>query len=94
MIIRVNEQLKWRSSAPLHHSTGEKHMSTDPRTLSTPMAILEAALDREKAAHQFYGQLLNNTNIGMMQEIIEHLLEEEYKHIQLIEKKMAALRNG
>ena len=69
-------------------------MPTDPRTLSTPMAILEAALSREKAAHQFYSQLLSNTNIGIMQEIIEHLLEEEYKHIQLIEKKMAALRNG
>jgi rubrerythrin len=69
-------------------------MPTDPRTLSTPMDILEAALGREKAAHQFYSQLLNNTNIGILQEIIERLLEEEYKHIQLIEKKMAALRNG
>jgi hypothetical protein len=30
----------------------------------------------------------------MLQEIIEHLLEEEYKHIQLIEKNMANLRSG
>jgi rubrerythrin len=70
------------------------NMTTDPKSLSTPMAILEAALGKEKAAYQFYDQLLNNTNIGMLQEIIEHLLEEEYKHIQLIEKKMASLRNG
>jgi rubrerythrin len=69
-------------------------MTSDPNTLSTPMAILEAALDKEKAAYRFYDQLLNNTNVGVLQEIIEHLLEEEYKHIQLIEKKMAALRSG
>jgi rubrerythrin len=69
-------------------------MPIDPRTLSTPIAILEAALVREKAAHQFYSQLRNNTSIGILQEIIEHLLDEEYKHIQLIEKKIAALRNS
>jgi rubrerythrin len=69
-------------------------MPIDPLQLSTPMAILEAALDKEKAAYRFYEQLLNNTNIGLLQEIIEHLLEEEYKHIQLIEKKMASLRSG
>jgi len=69
-------------------------MTTDLQALSTPMAILEAALEKEKAAYRFYDQLLHNTNIGILQEIIEHLLEEEYKHIQLIEKKMAALRNG
>ena len=72
----------------------EIYMTTDIKALSTPMAILEAALEKEKAAYRFYGQLLNNTNIGMLQEIIEHLLEEEYKHIQLIEKNMASLRNG
>ena len=69
-------------------------MTTDSQALSTPIAILEAALEKEKAAYRFYDQLLHNTNIGILQEIIEHLLEEEYKHIQLIEKKMAALRNG
>jgi len=69
-------------------------MTIDPHTLSTPMAILEAAIEKEKAAYRFYDQLLNNTNVGLLQEIIEHLLEEEYKHIQLIEKKMAALRSG
>jgi len=69
-------------------------MTTDLQALSTPVAILEAALEKEKAAYRFYNQLLNNTNVGILREIIEHLLEEEYKHIQLIEKKMAALRNG
>jgi len=69
-------------------------MTTNLKALSTPIAILEAALEKEKAAYQFYDQLLNSTNVGILREIIEHLLEEEYKHIQLIEKKMAALRNG
>ena len=69
-------------------------MRDNPLSLSTPMEILEAALTKEKAAYNFYEKLLNNTNIGMLQEIIEHLLEEEYKHIQLIEKKMATLRSG
>jgi rubrerythrin len=69
-------------------------MKDNPLSLSTPMEILEAALTKEKAAYNFYEKLLNNTSIGMLQEIIEHLLEEEYKHIQLIEKKMATLRSG
>jgi rubrerythrin len=69
-------------------------MKVGSPSLSTPMDILEAAIEKEKAAYQFYEELLNNTNIGMLQEIIEHLLQEEYKHIQLIEKKMAALRSG
>jgi rubrerythrin len=69
-------------------------MKDNPLSLSTPMEILEAALIKEKAAYNFYEKLLNNTNIGMLQEIIEHLLEEEYKHIQLIEKNMATLRSG
>jgi rubrerythrin len=69
-------------------------MKTGSPSLSTPMEILEAAIEKEKAAYQFYQELLNNTSIGMLQEIIEHLLQEEYKHIQLIEKKMAALRSG
>jgi rubrerythrin len=63
-------------------------------TLTTPIEILEAALSKEKAAYRFYDVLLNNTNIGMLQQIIEHLLAEEYKHIQLIEKKLATLRSG
>jgi len=69
-------------------------MKDNPLSLSTPMEILEAAIEKEKAAYQFYKELLNNTNIEMLQEIIEHLLQEEYKHIQLIEKKMATLRSG
>jgi rubrerythrin len=69
-------------------------MNDNPLSLSTPMEILEAALTKEKEAYSFYEKLLNNTSIGMLQEIIEHLLEEEYKHIQLIEKKMATLRSG
>ena len=69
-------------------------MKTGSPSLSTPMEILEAAIEKEKAAYQFYQELLNNTSIGMLQEIVEHLLQEEYKHIQLIEKKMAALRSG
>ena len=69
-------------------------MKDNPFSLSTPMEILEAALTKEKAAYQFYEALLNNTNIEMLQEIIEHLLQEEYKQIQLIEKKLATLRSG
>jgi rubrerythrin len=69
-------------------------MKDNPLSLSTPMEILEAALTKEKAAYGFYEELLNNTNIEMLQEIIELLLQEEYKHIQLIEKKLATLRSG
>ncbi len=69
-------------------------MKNEPPALTTPMEILEVALNREKTSYQFYDELLNNTNIGILQEIIEYLLDEEYKHIQLIERKIAALRSG
>ncbi len=69
-------------------------MKNNQPSLSTPMEILETALSREKSAYDFYEKLLGNTSIGMLQEIIEHLLQEEYKHIQLIEKKMATLRSS
>ena len=69
-------------------------MKNSKLSLTTPMEILGAALSKEKAAYDFYEKLLENTSIGMLQEIIEHLLQEEYKHIQLIEKKMAALRSS
>ncbi len=69
-------------------------MKNESSALTTPMEILEVALNREKTSYQFYDELLNNTNIGILQEIIEYLLDEEYKHIQLIEKKIAALRSG
>ncbi len=69
-------------------------MSKEPRDLTTPMEILEAALQKEKSAYQFYDNLMNNTNIELLQEIIEQLRDEEYKHILIIEKKMAQLRSS
>jgi len=39
------------------------YMTIDPNTLSTPRAILEAALNKEKAAYRFYDQLLSNLNV-------------------------------
>ncbi len=69
-------------------------MNKASRTLSTPMEILEAALAKEKAAYRFYDTLLNNTGIEILREVIEHLREEEYRHILLVEKMMVKIRNG
>ena len=70
-------------------------MGDDMTELNTPMAILKAALKKEKAAYRFYDNLLKeHKSIEILREMIEQLREEEYRHVQIIEKKIAKLDFG
>jgi len=63
--------------------------------LNTPMAILKAALKKENASYRFYDNLLKeHKSIEILREMIEQLREEEYRHIQIIEKKITKLGLG
>ena len=57
----------------------------------TVSEILEMALKREKASYQFYDKIIKNISVNTLVETIEQLREEEYKHIKIIEKKIAGL---
>jgi rubrerythrin len=61
---------------------------------STPDKILVAALEREKAAHAFYSDLAKQTRIEMVRRLVEHLKDEEHKHVHMIEEMIARLNLG
>ena len=69
-------------------------MSTETHTPQTPMEILRAALKKERDAYHFYNDLLNTTTVFFLQELLEHLRDEEHKHILMIEKEIAKLTSG
>ena len=69
-------------------------MSTKNRSLHTPVTILEAALKKEEEAHHFYGTLLQDTKIVAVQELLEKLRDEEFKHILMIKKMITKIKLG
>ena len=69
-------------------------MSTEPPTLQTPIEILQAALKKEKDAYHFYDTLLNSATVLFLQELLEHLRDEEHKHVLMIEKILTNMQSG
>ena len=69
-------------------------MNTETHIPQTPLEILQAALKKEKDAYHFYNNLLNTTTVLFLQELLEQLRDEEHKHIQMIEKKIAKMNSG
>jgi len=61
---------------------------------TTPMQILEEALKREHAAHDFYAMVRDHVKTQLVQELAEKLCEEERRHVRLIEKQIEKLRLG
>ena len=56
--------------------------------------ILDAALNREKQAHDFYDGLLVHCKVDGVRKLIERLRDEEAKHVAMIEAMMVQLRLG
>lgn len=67
-------------------------MAVPPYSLKTPIDILEAALAREQEAHAFYAEALRQASSAPVRELLEQLKDAEYKHVQIVEKKLAQLR--
>ena len=67
-------------------------MPTKSRPSGTPIDILTAALKKEREAYSFYNQLINSSTVTVVQELLEHLRDEEHKHILMIEGKISRLR--
>ena len=67
---------------------------TDDAPLTTPDAILRAALEKERAAYAFYTDHAALCRIDMVREFLERLGDEEHKHIRMIEDMLAGMRLG
>jgi rubrerythrin len=62
---------------------------------NTTEDILKVALAREETAHRFYeGLLEKHSKVEAIRELLEQLKDEEYRHIRLIQSKMADLEMG
>ena len=60
----------------------------------TPMEILELALKKEIAAHDFYAEVRDHAKVDMVRTLAEELCEEEQRHVRLIENHIMALKRG
>jgi rubrerythrin len=60
----------------------------------TPMEILEAALKKEHAAHDFYAAVREHAKVESVRLLAEELCDEEMRHVHLIEDHIARLRRG
>jgi rubrerythrin len=58
------------------------------------MDILNKALEKEQQAFDFYTSMLNQSRVGMLQELLASLKDEEHKHIRMIQSRIADLRLG
>jgi rubrerythrin len=52
------------------------------------------ALAKEKAAFSYYDRMLKATNIEVIQDLLQELKNEEYKHVKMVENKIRLLNLG
>lgn len=62
--------------------------------LRTPGEILEFALEQEKEACRFYGELLGESKAEILGDLVAQLKDEELRHVHLIERKIVDLNLG
>jgi rubrerythrin len=59
--------------------------------LNTPCDILQAALEKETQARDFYADLAARSNVDYVKELLLTLQNEEFRHMRMIEKMLARL---
>ena len=62
--------------------------------LTTPVALLKAALAKEQQAHDFYEQAIRSCKITLVRELLETLKDEESRHVRLVREMLAKLELG
>lgn len=60
----------------------------------TPIEILKMALAKEQQAHDFYQAASTHCKIQMMRELLETLMNEESRHIKLVQAMITKLQIG
>ena len=56
--------------------------------------ILSIALKKEQDSYRFYDDVLQNTKVAILHDIIEELRDEESRHINMIKKKITEMSLG
>lgn len=69
-------------------------MNEDKKTPHTSIEILKEALRKEQISYTFYNDLLQQSTVDFMSDILEELRDAEFHHIKMIEKKIAHLELG
>jgi rubrerythrin len=72
----------------------EEYLKEATPDFGTVDRILEAALAKEKEAHQFYSDMLTHPCVEPVRDMIEKLLNEEDRHVRMIEKMLEDLNLG
>lgn len=60
----------------------------------TPVEILQLALKKEQAAHDFYAEVRDHAKVESVRLLAEELCEEEGRHVRLIESHIVRLLRG
>lgn len=66
----------------------------DAMSPKTPGDILKSALSREKDAHDFYEQSALHCKIPMVRDLLESLMNEETRHMKLIQSMITKIEMG
>jgi len=69
-------------------------MSAERKVSRTPVEILQIALKKEESSFRLYDNMLQETKVGFVRELIERLREEESKHVRMIRQRIARLEMG
>lgn len=64
------------------------------KRLTTPDEILQAALEKETQARDFYEELGKNCSVDFVKELLLTLQNEESKHMHLIQKMLGRVDAG
>jgi len=64
------------------------------KRLTTPNEILQAALDKETKARDFYAELEQNCSVDFVKELLLTLQNEESRHMHMIQKMLARVEAG
>jgi rubrerythrin len=64
------------------------------RRLTTPNEILQAALEKETQARDFYEELGKNCSVDFVKDLLLTLQNEESKHMHLIQKILKRVDAG
>ena len=64
------------------------------RRLTTPNEILQAALEKETQARDFYEELGKNCSVDFVKDLLLTLQNEESKHMHLIQKMLGRVEAG
>jgi len=64
------------------------------QNMTTPDQILKKALEKEKQACDFYGELALGCTVEFVRDLLEKLRDEESKHVHMIQNMISRLESG